>query len=122
MNPIIKIKSRVFGDKFVLGVTSKPANDEAQPDIAQLRVLTCSVLIPLNLATSLFNALARIARPMPVLVKKIVARISTNKTTPITNKSKAVNGATSSPMVNPRLLTGVGKPRSSAAQIIPALA
>jgi len=28
------------GDKFALGVTSKPASDEAQPDIAQLRVRT----------------------------------------------------------------------------------
>ena len=41
---------------------------------------------------------------------------------PITNKSNAVNGITVPPIERPKVLTGAGKPRSSAAQIMPAAA
>ena len=62
----IKIKSKELGDKLVLGVISSPANDPATPDIAQLKVRIRLTFIPLNLATSGFNAAARIPNPTPV--------------------------------------------------------
>ena len=59
---------------------------------------------------------------MPVPLKKYVVATSVTKTVPITNKSNAVNGIIFPFITRPKEFTGVGNPRSSAAQIIPAAA
>ena len=112
----------MFGERFVLGVISRPASDDAIPEIAQLKVRTDLMRTPLSRVTSGLSALARIARPIPVLVKKIVVKSKVIKTIPITNRSNAVNAKVVVPNLIPLVLTGEGNPRSSPAQIIPASA
>ena len=72
--------------------------------------------------TSGFSALARIASPIPVFVKKIVVKTKVRKTVPITKRSKPVIARLVSPIFIAFGATGDGKPRSSPAQKIPASA
>ena len=122
VKPTISKRSKVFGERFVLGVISRPASDDAAPEIAQLKVRTDLIRTPLSRVTSGFSALARIASPIPVLVKKSVVKSKVIKTIPITKRSNAVNARVEVPNFMPFVLTGDGKPRSSPAQIIPASA
>ena len=52
VKPTMRTRSSVFGDKLEVGVMSKPASDDAAPEIAQLIVRVRLVRIPLSFATS----------------------------------------------------------------------
>ena len=51
VNPTINTRSKVFGERFDVGVINKPASDDAAPEMAQLKVRVLFVRIPLSFAT-----------------------------------------------------------------------